>query len=106
MADLSCKAQKCTYNRQERCSKEDIMVQGKHAMDREDTCCESFREEKGQSCCGSDQKKADPMTDIDCQAETCRYNDHKHCIAPHVDIQGKNATESSETACGSFQEAV
>ncbi len=80
------------------------MVTGKHAMDRDDTNCESFREEKN-TCCGTEKGKVDPMTDVDCEAETCRYNDHLHCIAPHVDIQGKNATASSETICGTFKEA-
>ena len=51
MAELKCKAEHCTYNKDHYCSKGDIMVGGKHAVTSEETRCESFA-----------QKRGDPMT--------------------------------------------
>ena len=46
MAELKCGVQNCTYNENCLCSKGDIMVGGKHACDCDDTCCESFIQER------------------------------------------------------------
>ena len=48
MAELKCAVQNCSYNANERCSKGDIMVGGKHASCSAETCCESFTEKKEQ----------------------------------------------------------
>ena len=47
MAELKCKAEHCTYNKDHYCSKGDIMVGGKHAVTSEETRCESFAQKRG-----------------------------------------------------------
>jgi hypothetical protein len=39
---ISCKAKKCTYNDNERCDAQRIVVNGKNAQHTEETCCSTF----------------------------------------------------------------
>ena len=45
MTDLKCSVENCVYNKSECCCKGDILVGGKHAENKDDTCCESFAQE-------------------------------------------------------------
>ena len=43
---LSCTARNCVYNKEEYCSKGDILVDGRTAEKADETCCRSFTERK------------------------------------------------------------
>ena len=42
MSELKCIVENCVYNKENLCSKGDIMVGGKRACCESETCCESF----------------------------------------------------------------
>ncbi len=42
-SEVGCDAVKCVYNKNERCSASDILVNGKNAESHEETCCSTFR---------------------------------------------------------------
>ena len=67
MAELKCAVQNCSYNANERCSKGDIMVGGKHASCSAETCCESFTEKKGDSFKSAVEHPSEYIS-IDCEA--------------------------------------
>ena len=82
MADLKCAVDNCTYNDQHLCCKGDIMVGGQQACSCDDTCCESFRQQKVK----------------------CVYNSNYKCHADHVDIKGCGACDCRGTVCSTFKE--
>ena len=102
MAELKCTVESCTYNKEKLCSKGDIMVGGKNATREDDTCCESFRERKGDSI--ANEMNPCRTISIDCEAVKCVYNSNYKCHADHVDIKGQGACDSRETACATFKE--
>lgn len=103
MAELKCKALNCSYNKDSLCSKGDIMVGGQHATTKEDTCCESFIERKGDSFSSAISHPSQTIS-IDCEACKCTYNSNYKCYAQHVDIDGSCACTSSGTACATFKQ--
>lgn len=103
MAELKCKADTCTYNKDEYCCKGDIMVGGKHACCDDDTCCESFYERR-EGAFTSSMEHPSRTISIDCEATKCMYNTNYKCYANHVDIKGNGAGNSRETACATFKE--
>lgn len=103
MADLNCGVQNCSYNKDNCCCKGDIMVGGKHACEADCTCCESFRERKGDSFSNAISHPSQTIS-IDCEAIKCIYNNDYRCHATHVDIKGNQAKSSMETLCATFQE--
>ena len=90
MAELKCAVQNCSYNANERCSKGDIMVGGKHASCSAETCCESFTEKKGDSFKSAVEHPSEYIS-IDCEAAKCMYNENYKCTASRVDIRGCGA---------------
>ncbi len=103
MAELKCKAESCTYNKNEYCCKGDIMVGGKHACDCDDTCCESFSERRADSF-SSALNHPSPTISVDCEVSKCTYNNNYKCLAEHVDIMGSGASNRKETACATFKD--
>lgn len=103
MANLSCGAVDCSYNKDTCCCKGDIMIGGKHACDCEDTCCESFHKRSGDSLTSAISHPS-PTISIDCEATKCVYNSNYRCQAEHVDIKGSGAVVSGETLCATFCE--
>ena len=103
MAELSCKAGTCTYNKDHYCCKGDIMVGGKHADTKDATCCESFVPAKGDSYSNATKHPSSTIS-IDCEAVKCMYNANYKCTADHVDIKGCGACDCRETACATFKE--
>ena len=104
MAELKCGATECTYNKEQLCSKGDIMVGGKHADKSDDTCCESFRVKRGEDSYTSSLSHAGKIISIDCEAQNCVYNSNYKCHAEHVDIKGCGADNCKETTCATFKE--
>ena len=102
MAELRGGGDNCVYNSEKCCWKGDIMVGGKAAGKKEDTCCESFRERKGERV--SNSMNPSRTISIDCEATRCVYNTNYKCYADHVDIKGCGACDCKETACATFKE--
>lgn len=107
MAELKCAVENCMYNNSECCCKGDIMVGGMSACNCDDTCCESFREEKeGRATNAFNSFNEHPCRtiSIDCEAVKCIFNTNYKCHADHVDIKGCGASDCRETACATFKE--
>lgn len=103
MAQLDCAVTNCGYNKDCYCSKGDIMVGGKHAGREEETCCESFVDEKKDNF-KSALEHASRTISIDCEAVKCVHNSNYKCVADHVDIRGCGACDCRETSCATFKE--
>ncbi len=103
MAELKCRAESCTYNKDEYCCKGDIMVAGKHACDSDDTCCESFAMRRDDSYISALEHPSQTIS-IDCEVSKCMYNSNYKCFAKRVEIKGSGACECRETACATFKE--
>ena len=103
MAELKCAVDTCVYNNSECCCKGDIMVGGMRALSCEETCCESFREKKGDRAT-NEAKHPSRTISIDCEAVKCIYNSNYKCLADHVDIRGCKAADCRETSCATFKE--
>jgi len=103
MADLRCKVINCAYNKDEYCSKGDILVGGKHASNSEETSCQSFAEKRDNSVSSAMEHPCATIY-IDCEACKCIYNSDYKCAAAHVEINGSNACSCRETACATFKE--
>jgi len=103
MAQLTCGATTCSYNKDNCCCKGDIMVGGKHAEDSEGTCCESFHKRSGETMTSAVCHPS-PTISIDCEAVKCIYNADYRCKAPRVAIRGGSAATGMETACATFKE--
>ncbi len=100
MANLSCEATNCLYNMDKKCSKGLISVGGKSAHVVAETSCESFVDAKGsaKNNAGFEGK----TTSINCDAKNCTFNSCGKCSASYVSIEGSQAKESCDTACGTF----
>ena len=103
MAELKCAVDTCVFNNSECCCKGDIMVGGMRALSCEETCCESFREKKGDRAT-NEAKHPSRTISIDCEAVKCIYNSNYKCLADHVDIRGCKAADCRETSCATFKE--
>lgn len=104
MTILRCSATTCIYNKEELCSKGDIMVDGSTASRAEETCCSSFRERKADSMknsvsegCGCEK------ISVDCAAHNCTYNEHCRCTAAAIDVSGDGACSPQDTRCSTFE---
>ena len=51
MAILDCTVESCTYNKNRGCKRDEIIVEGKHASNCEETCCGSFQPKKNKCKC-------------------------------------------------------
>ena len=102
MPVLNCSARTCVYNKDNLCSKGDIMVEGAGARTADQTCCSSFKErtvDGMKDSCGGPSEHID----VGCQACDCTYNEEKRCSAREIHISGSHACCCTETECGSFR---
>ena len=104
MAQLDCGVENCVYNKSKSCCKGDIMVGGKHAESKDDTCCESFSGKRAGDSYISALEHPCRTISIDCEASNCMYNTNYKCHAEHVDIRGCGACDCESTACATFKE--
>ena len=105
MPAVQCSAMTCVYNKGELCSKGDIKVGGTSATRADETCCESFMERKdtmANSMTSADSGCGCTNIGVDCDAMSCRSNDHCKCVAGAINIEGHDACTMNETCCGSF----
>jgi hypothetical protein len=48
-------------------------------------------------------KEDNPIGRVKCVVNTCSYyNEGNHCMAEHIEIQPKNASDTQETDCATF----
>ena len=102
MTKLDCNVVSCSYNDDNCCSRQDILVEGTQAKTSSETCCGSFAP-KGCGCgsnCHKDGAKKE--TAVACEATECKFNSQKQCSAKHIGIAGGHADSCRETECGSF----
>lgn len=99
---LNCTAVNCIYNKEELCSKGDILVDGESAEHSSDTCCHSFKEAADGSMSNSTGSGSASIY-VDCKACECSYNKEEKCHANAIDIEGSNACECEQTQCGTFR---
>lgn len=98
---LSCTARTCMYNKEEYCSKGDILVDGNSAKTPDETCCRSFAERKD-SVSNFAAGILDKSIAVDCRAVSCTFNCHEKCDADRITITGTGACRCDDTKCGSF----
>lgn len=103
MPQLRCSVQTCVHNRQQLCSLDSIRVGGDHAKTAGDTCCDSFQERKGDGYSNAAKGTASPMTEIDCKAKECMYNNSCRCDAGQINVEGSRAKDPKNTACATFE---
>ena len=102
MTKLDCSVTGCMHNAENCCCKNTILVEGKTAQDKCDTCCGSFDEKKGRTFRNL-FKTPESRLEVECEATNCVYNTDRRCSAEHIGITGGNATVSMQTECSSFQ---
>lgn len=102
MPILSCSAVTCVYNKEELCSKGDIMVSGPHAKTADETCCSSFKERSENDMSNSTGSGSEKI-DVGCTACECVYNSDEKCSASKIHVGGANACDCRETKCGTFE---
>lgn len=102
MTNLTCNAHCCTYNKDNLCSRGDILVTGTDANHPSQTECDSFIG-AGRDCYCNSSSSGKESISIACEAINCVHNQDRNCSANHVGINGSKAHSSSETECSSFQ---
>ena len=101
MPELKCTVKTCKHNPNYYCDLDKITVGGDAAVAPKDTCCDSFEERKdGYS--NSTGKQASPVSQIDCQATECKYNNNCSCQAGKISVEGGNACTCGQTECATF----
>lgn len=102
MTILDCNVSNCMYNADKKCSKNNILVEGREASMPHETCCSSFRElSSGSARNAISQPKT--TLDVQCKATNCTFNGDSICRADHIGINGVNACVVAETECSSFR---
>lgn len=103
MPNLNCTVKNCYYNKTDRCTRDDILIEGKSATTTDSTTCDSFKMKNDSftnSCNCSDSPK--DCVKVACRAVNCSYNDKFMCSAKHVNICGASASKSDQTECDTF----
>lgn len=49
------------------------------------------------------RKESNEMTQLDCTATQCRYNDNKMCCRAGITVEGIDARKCEETYCGNYE---
>lgn len=101
MTQLDCTATQCRYNDNKLCVRAGITVEGADAHRSDETYCGNYEIGKDGCACNA-AGASDGVTDIRCDATTCRYNERRACRAGSVDIV-VCSEGSGQTACASFE---
>ena len=102
MTILKCSATTCMYNQKELCSKGEIKVNGADARYADETCCASF-DERTQGCATNKYETPNRALNVECEAESCVYNQSRKCTAQEISISGQGAKMASHTECASYR---
>ena len=103
MTQLNCSVQTCMHNSECKCDLDQIRVNGDRATTARETCCDSFRERTGNDGKNRMGTVADLLTDVECKAKGCMYNDHCQCKAGKISIEGSRADRAEKTECAAFE---
>ena len=103
MPVLNCTARTCVYNKEEYCSKGDIVVDGSNAKVADETYCSSFVERSGSAMNSIGGECGCKTINVDCKACQCTFNNQEKCSADKITITGASACHCDETKCGSFE---
>ncbi|MGN0341467.1 MAG: DUF1540 domain-containing protein [Roseburia sp.] len=103
MTKLNCSVRGCSYQKDDRCVRGNIHIEGEHADKNSETCCGSFEQKRTCGCANSTCNCAPEMSEIACDACNCIYNENRKCSAEHIGVSGSNACAASETECASFR---
>jgi hypothetical protein len=90
------------HNSDNRCCKQAIVVDGHEAIEKGETCCGSFDENKD-GFFKNVFKSPENKLEIDCEATNCIYNESHRCHADRIGIRGENANRADQTLCDTFQ---
>ncbi len=103
MPDLKCTVQTCIHNQQFLCDLDSIEVGGSDAKTSTETCCDSFQERTDNAYSNSNVTgTATDVTNIDCKATECMYNEQCACHAGKISVEGSNACTCDGTECATF----
>lgn len=104
MPRLDCSVKTCYYNKESRCCREGIHVEGADAQVARSTECGSFRARKmdqTDNSCGC-PSSPEQCLEVKCDAVRCIYNANCVCSAEHIGIAGNGADHAKDTECASF----
>ncbi len=101
MPELKCTVQTCLHNNNFYCNLDGIVVGGNQARRAEETCCDSFEERKGDSD-SNVTGEASAISNIDCKAVECQYNENCACHAGKISVEGSRACQCEQTECATF----
>lgn len=90
--NLNCSATNCTHNNSGACFAGAINVAGNSATSTSNTSCTSFVEGSFGSLTNCSDCNCTKPEHIICQAEKCKYNENKSCIAENVKINAQDAS--------------
>ncbi|MEG0319352.1 MAG: DUF1540 domain-containing protein [Niameybacter sp.] len=104
MPKLRCTVDNCSYNKEEYCTLNYILVDGdgQVATNVEDTCCTNF--DASEYTLSNQEHMAQAVVDIKCTADHCIFNEDNVCEAEEVGMAGASTcTCSQDTQCGTFR---
>lgn len=102
MTTLKCSVQNCVHNSDQCCCKSAIIVDGSHAESKDNTCCGSFDEKRGENFKNSYESPNTSLR-VECEAINCVYNTNRLCSADKIDISGMKASSAEATECSTFR---
>ncbi|QNM06123.1 DUF1540 domain-containing protein [Qiania dongpingensis] len=102
MTNLSCSAETCIHNSDKCCCKGEILVDGANAKCCSETCCASF-DERVQGCCTNEYETPCHALSVECEAESCVFNESRKCTAKEISIAGHGAKNANHTECASYR---
>lgn len=105
MPQLMCQVSSCAHYNSGYCCKQEILVDGSNARQKEQTCCESFYPlaESFQNSIECENSDPQQHVQVQCYAEKCYYNRDMTCAAEHIDIGIHSADTRDETQCTTFK---
>lgn len=113
---ITCSANNCVYYSNNLCSANKIHVSGLNASITPDTHCSTFQEKNIKNSLNSlsninidgeikqffSNSGIMMYPEIECDARTCKFNDHGSCLSNSVNIIGNDAIDTNSTYCNTF----
>ena len=106
MTKLSCDVSTCTYHCDHHCTRDSVLIDGRRATCREQTCCASFSAKLQNATNSTSCQKPKVAADISCKASRCMYNADGLCNAKEIQIATFGCCDpcsADETACTAFK---
>ena len=108
MTNVNCKAELCGFNKDEKCMKKHINVEGLFAKSKIGTFCQSFKNPQTSNIMKSEMASEilddnEYGTKVKCSANYCVYNKDDECTAKTIKVGIEGAHYRSETECDTFK---